>query len=657
MNQPAWSLITKVLDSFVVFLVRQLSRFLQRLPHESALALGRFIGLVLSKTYYRRRLAYANLKAAFGSKYSPAERKKIVEEHFINLAQISVEVLRFPKLTPDFLNQYISVINREGYEEIARSSTGTILMTPHFGNWELTQILSALVGKPLHVLARQQKHSKLDEFLNELRSSHGSTAIHKGGAIRDLIRALKGGGMVGALGDLSGGRDGLPVIFFGRKTTAPTGIFEIAERTGSQILPVFMVRKNGPYHEICISELFSLARTKNGELDLSKTVQNYYDLLEKWISRYPSQWFWMYKRWKICFTKKIVILKDENTGHNNQSEAISRELKEIASQSELSDFEFKTIEVKYKSVFHRKLFYSLAFFLLPFAQGRMNILNYFLTPESASLLAEYYGDIVISTGSSLIPINLFLKKENLSKSVVVMKPSFPYSHKLFDLIILPMHDRFPKKGKTVQTLISPNRVTPTLLEEEARNLLNLKALKLNEKKGISLFIGGRRKAYDFNEEELERCMSSLKDYAERNHCELLITTSRRTSSETSDYLKRMFGRHASTKLLVIANEANIPNVTYGMLGLSEIVVVTEDSVSMISEAVSSQKQVLVLKSGNGKLAKKHYRFHKLLDEKKLIRIVDSSNLIPTLNLLNGPFNSDILREQSVEIQGALKKLL
>src|SRR3989338_3765521 len=138
----------------------------------------------------------------------------------------------------------------------------------------------------MYVLARGQQHSRLNDFLNELRSSHGSITIQKGGGVRDLIRELRVGGTVGALGDLSGGRSGLVIRFFGRKTTAPSGIFEIAQKTHSAIIPCFMIRLEGPRHQVFIEEELVLAKAQNEEEDVGKTVQNYYQLLEQWITKY-----------------------------------------------------------------------------------------------------------------------------------------------------------------------------------------------------------------------------------------------------------------------------------------------------------------------------------------------------------------------------------
>ncbi len=647
------------MDSVIVFFIRQLSLFLQKQRHKTALAIGRFCGWVLSKIYYRRRIAYANLKAAFGGDFTAQQRKRIVEQHFLNIAQNVVEVLRFPKLTSDYVGKYISVSGRERYEEWARKNQGAILITPHFGNWELSQILSALVGKPFHVLARQQKHSKIDDYLNELRSSHGSTVIHKGGGVRDLIRALRQGGMIGVLGDLSGGRDGIKVKFFNRITTAPGGIFEIASRTDAAILPVFMVRlNNGPYHQVFIEEIFPLAKTKEGTVDVAASVRNYYQLLEQWIRKYPSQWFWMYKRWKHCFTKRILILKDDKAGHSNQASAIEEEFRQLGESLKDHEFRFESIQVQFRSQFRRKLFYLSAFFLSPFAQGRLSLLRFFLKPECARAIENAYADIIISAGSSLAPLNLLLKKENLAKSVAIMKPSFPYSAHQFDLLILPMHDRFhSKRVPTVRTLVTPNQVREKLLEQVAAKLSAQIPPKSNGRKRLSVFIGGSSKAYEFNLTQLKKWAARLKESAQAMNFEILITTSRRTGIDTAEILKHEFSENPLTKLLVIANESNIDQVAYGMLAHSDVAVVTEDSISMISEAVSAGKQVVVLQVGNGKLPKKHVRFHELLEQNKLIQLADASNFDAKLNSINGTAVSEIMRNQSAQIQEALRKLL
>jgi len=260
-----------IVDWIATVIVRGLSFTLQLLPLEASLALGRAVGLVTACLNKRRRVAYANLKAAFGDRYSGRERKRLVRKLYCHLAQNMVETMRFPKMDQDYFDRHIVVEHRERYEQAIQSGRGVIFLTPHFGNWELSQMLSSLAGKPMHVLARRQKYEQLDTFINELRTIRGATSIHKGGGVRDLIRVLKAKGYIGALSDLSGGKHGLVLRFFGRKTTVPPGIFAIAKRTNSIILPCFLTRFNNSNHRVFIEKPIDLAQFSRFNIKLSGT--------------------------------------------------------------------------------------------------------------------------------------------------------------------------------------------------------------------------------------------------------------------------------------------------------------------------------------------------------------------------------------------------
>lgn len=649
----------KLADLTAVIFVRSLSFFLQSIPLQWALALGRFFGSAAFYTSARSGLAYVNLKAALGARYSAKERKEIVHKHFRHLAQNVVEILRFPKMNRDYFSRFITAHHRERYDEARRQGRGLVLLTPHFGNWELTQILASLDGHPMAVLARRQKHNRLNEFLNELRSSHGSVAIQKGTSdIRDFIRVLKDRGMVGALGDLSGGRDGSTVRFFGRKTTAPSGIFKIAKRTHSVILPCFMVRTNGPDHEIFVEQPFPLIESGNEERDIDQSLQNYYDLLEQWIRKYPDQWLWVYKRWKYCFTKRILVLKDGRAGHEHQSEAVRRQFEALKETLPHYEFEFQSADVRFKSVWHRRLFFVFAFLFRPFARGHLNILNFFLDSQCAQTLRDTHADFIVSAGSGLLPLNLLLKQENLAKSVVLMKPPFPYASRWFDLLIVPAHDRFSKDGKAVvRTLLAPNKVDDGLLRSSAEALKDVVQEGPGQPRRISVFVGGNTRSYRFESRRFEQWLEELKTYAETADLELLITTSRRTDPKASEMIKKTFQQHPSCKLLIIANEQNRENVAYGMLALSDTAVVTEDSISMTSEAVSSGKNVLVMKLGNGKLSAKHARFQETLLSHSLISVADPEHFKSELGRIVPNSRNHVRDLESRKIGEALRKLL
>jgi len=137
----------------------------------------------------------------------------------------------------------------------------------------------------------------------------------------------------------------------------------------------------------------------------------------------------------------------------------------------------------------------------------------------------------------------------------------------------------------------------------------------------------------------------------------LITTSRRTDPVIDQKIKAKFARHPCCKLLVIANESNWEGVTYGMLACSETAIVTEDSVSMTSEALSAGKPVWVLRLGNGKLPAKHRRFHEALGRNALVRFVHAANFKSQFMDVGAQGQKNVQEAQSRLIQEALRKLL
>jgi mitochondrial fission protein ELM1 len=103
-----------------------------------------------------------------------------------------------------------------------------------------------------------------------------------------------------------------------------------------------------------------------------------------------------------------------------------------------------------------------------------------------------------------------------------------------------------------------------------------------------------------------------------------VTTSRRTPKEVEVLIRQEFKDYPRTKLLVIANEKNIPGAVGGILGLSSIVICSPESISMISEAASSRRYVLVFRAEG--LSHKHNRFLGYFAANKYIYLTESACL-------------------------------
>lgn len=658
MNLPLFGM-NGMFDRLAYQMVKALAKAVQSVPVGASLSLARGLGFLLYCFDRRRRVAYANIKAAFGGRMNAREIKRVIRHSYRHFSQVLAEMLYFPKMDRAYLERFIEAHGTERYEKLAREKRGTMFLAAHFGNWELLQIFAGIMGYPMHVLAKEQNHTRLNDFLNELRASHGSVPIlTKGMGIRELIRVLREGKQVGVLGDQGGGREGTVIRFLGRKTTAPAGLMGIAQRTGAVVLPSFSVRKNGARHAIHVTEPLELVNTGDEKKDDAENCQRYFNRLEQFITVHPEQFLWNHKRWKFCFTKRILVLLDEKAGHATQAEAVGRELEQVILRlSPDYETELRHVPVCFRSSLCKKAFFVFSLLFSPFAQSRMGCLKWFFEAETVRSLEEVtYADFVISCGANLIPLNRWLVKEFLAKNVMVMKPPFPYSLLRYDLAVLPKHDRKgPSRSSCVTTTIAPNLVTEVLLRE-ARGILKGN-IPESGKRVVSVFVGGDAKRYHFREGELKKWAEELKLAAEEFDFDFLVTTSRRTNSQASRILKEAFTEDPHCRLLVIANEKNIDHVTYAMLAHSELAVVTEDSVSMISEALSARNRVVLLRLGEG-LPKKHREFQEILAKEELIHVaVPGDFRIKLQAAMRLNRRARFLEEEKQKIREALRRLL
>ncbi len=607
------------------WVVRTAAFFVQRMPPEAALAMGAGLGRILYFASRRRPIAYANLKAAFPES-SPEDRKRWIQELARHLGMSAMEMLRFPILTREEVADTIVREGLESYLKLRQERRGLILLTAHLGNWELSQIAEGIEGRPLMVLARKQKHRRLDELLGSFRQTFGSVAVSKGAGIRDLIRALRQGGTVGVLGDQSGGERGVWVRFFGRLTTAPRGPMALALKLGVPIIPVFTYRQKGPSHRLVFDPTpFELVRTGDYEKDVEANAQRFFERLESEISNYPSQWLWGHKRWKRRRTLRVLLLSDKKPGHLRQVGTFLRELRAVG-EAQAPPYEFftETIEVEFRSLWQKRIFPWFAFFFIPFAQGRLAWLRRFFTSETSERIERAGADLVVSAGAGLAPVNLCLARENLAKSAVVMKPSFPFDLFRYDLAVIPAHDRglLPRGHLRVQGSFS--YLDSETLKESREKLLP--SLAHPERIRLSLFLGGETRDFKLPLAEVENLLTEIERASEALGGDYLVTTSRRTPEAVNQLLSQRLKTNSRCQLCVIATHDGRPEVVPGMMALADFLVVTEDSVSMISEGLSSGKTVVIVKMARNGLPKKHIRFQEILKREWGVPVVEINEL-------------------------------
>ena len=584
-------------EFLLYYLVRSFAFIVSSLPLSVSLWIGKVIGIM---AYYfnskHKAQAYANLKIAFAKTKSLNEIKKIIKQLFINYGQNLIELLCLPKMSQEKFSRYVAVEGKEHICEGRKKGNGVILLAMHFGSWEVASRMVANMEFPYKYFVKPQgKYSRLNDLLNSYRQSAGSIVLSRGEGTRDFVQGLKDNEVIGIVVD-QGGKDGVLVPFFDRLASMSVGALRMGLKRDIPICFVIIIRQETGGHRLIIHSPFNLEKTGNLETDLTVNLKKVVNLMEDYIKKYPQEYMWFYKIWKYSNEASVLILHDGKIGHLRQSETVAKMTQKLLTERGIASTQ-EIIEVHFKSDFLQKLFALLSVILHPLIfVGRLEMLQWVLTEQSFRKLMSVKADFIVSCGSSTAAVNYALSKDNTAKSIVVQKPGLLNFQK-FDLVILPQHD-IPKKDilsqRVAVTKGAPNLIDEEYLQEQSRKLQNrFSHLKGRTKFKIGLFVGGDSKNVYLSDQQMKVLIHQLREVGGTLNADLLITTSRRTPSRIEQMLHHEFRKDPLCPLLILANRDNVPEAVGGILGLSDIVVVSGDSISMVSEAASSGKYTVV----------------------------------------------------------------
>jgi len=209
-----------------------------------------------------------------------------------------MEVLQFPRLTSENLDRLVAFEGKQNMDSALKIGRGAIILTAHFGNWELLGASLALSGYGISFIVRPVRSPRLDALVNRNRESMGVGCIPRGRSVRDALRCLKRNELLGILADIDTRVDGVFVDFFGRPAFTPRGPVSIALRTGAVLVPAFIIRQKDDTHRVVIKKALELKITGALEEDIRVNTARFTKIIESYIREYPEQWIWIHQRWK-----------------------------------------------------------------------------------------------------------------------------------------------------------------------------------------------------------------------------------------------------------------------------------------------------------------------------------------------------------------------
>lgn len=290
----------RLAESVAYGLLAAMTAVLARLPRRPAYWLGaRFGDVAYLCLVRRRRVTLDNLAIALGSEKSAVDRRAIARATFRNLGEHLIDFSRMRWLTPD---TYPSVVTIEGLERVERllaRRAGLLILSAHFGSWELSSAIALRLRPRMHVIARPLDNPALHRLVDAYRRYSGCHVIPKNRALSASLKALRRGDIVALLMDQSSlRREGIPAPFFGAEAYTSIGPALMALRAGCPVIGAFLVRQGFGRHRLVFSEEIPIRRSGNLRQDITDNTRCFNQLIESYVRAYPDHWFWLHRRWK-----------------------------------------------------------------------------------------------------------------------------------------------------------------------------------------------------------------------------------------------------------------------------------------------------------------------------------------------------------------------
>ena len=284
---------------FYIF-VRVIALFIQMSDVNTSLRTARFLGRCLYYLYHRGRLrAMENLRLSFPEK-SLAWLERTTRRSFEHIVMLVFDVLYTTRLIR--LSTWTNYVEFDHISEPLKlmvQNRGVIMITGHYGNFEILGYALAVLGLESYSIARPIDNPYINKFLLGVRERQGQIIIDKKGATNDMLQILKSGSTLSFIADQNAGRKGIFVDFFGRKASTYKSIGLLAMQYDLPIIVGYARRLNDQYRfEFGCNRIIKPEDWKQQDDPLYWITAEYTKGIEEFVRADPEQYWWVHRRWK-----------------------------------------------------------------------------------------------------------------------------------------------------------------------------------------------------------------------------------------------------------------------------------------------------------------------------------------------------------------------
>jgi KDO2-lipid IV(A) lauroyltransferase len=264
---------------------------------------GRFMHRVLP---YRRRVVMANIEQVFGDRLTVLQKEQLAKAFYSHLITSIKETIQLRFMSEASIRDRVEVRGHERLLEVANAGRGVLVLTGHFGSWEVAPIGGILNFKDLqgrfHFIRRTLGVKWLEQVLFRRYYQAGLHVIRKKNALQHVTDALAQNDAVVFVLDQHASlvnRDGIAAEFFGKKAGTYRSLASCSRHTGVPVVPASTYRLPSGKHVLEFHEPIPWQEYPSTQESLYQNTCAYNKALEQIILAHPEQWMWLHRRWKL----------------------------------------------------------------------------------------------------------------------------------------------------------------------------------------------------------------------------------------------------------------------------------------------------------------------------------------------------------------------
>jgi KDO2-lipid IV(A) lauroyltransferase len=188
--------------------------------------------------------------------------------------------------------------NKEYIDKAMEKGKGVIMITGHFGNFEWFAYVLAMQGYKVSGIAKRQSNPYVNRLIHRNRSQFGTKVIYTNNAMKDGLKALNNNEIIGLVADQDAKKKGIFIEFLGQPSSTAVGPAVFHLRSGAPVIFCAAIRKDYGKFDIHINPPFEIVDGEITDEKIRSITETHVKELEKWVRKYPEQWFWTHRRWK-----------------------------------------------------------------------------------------------------------------------------------------------------------------------------------------------------------------------------------------------------------------------------------------------------------------------------------------------------------------------